>query len=161
MDESIKIATVGHTSIGANTETKKIPIVPGHNEIALLLMMRIWQETGTGARNNKLKWIVWRKSDQDFTSTALDEVSLDSQNDDVIAIGMFWHDIQAANLASFSIPVDTIKFPLPGIPLLRPPQLVSEAVVGGQLVVAQFYYKLKTISDAEMTKLMLKDKGRL
>ena len=151
LPESVKTGKVTIYSSGAgSSDHKKLPILPGEDEVAILLGCQ-FTVVGSAAsfffRNG-----IFKKSEEvpDLTGFAKYD-----PNEHWIYLQP---DIQIPSVAGSRAVVWTFFFPYPVV-LIRPPQFSGYAVddTGSWRMTCLAYYLLQNVTDEQLAKLMVKD----
>lgn len=129
----------------------QIPILPGEDEVALLLATN-WLLVNTVA--NRIEALIWRKAHPAtkgniFAQFVIEEDVIDYEQNFMVSTTAAgeWQ----GTVARYKV------YPQPLV-LIRPPQLVTVGLVGTSgLVVVTCYYTLQRVTDEQLAKLMVKD----
>jgi len=155
--ETVKVAHVSSGPSIADDHYYPIPIKPGKGQIALLLAAQLLCMPDVAGASNYTEMWIWRKSfpQEDARIFGANNILWPTDPDVLDYHGhfdTFNTAVGAANRGSFNYKV----YPYP-IVLIRQPQMVVNVFSGDTFVVGSFWYMLKSVTDKELTKLMVKD----
>lgn len=147
--ETTKVSRVHLTTSLVEQVEGKFALNLGKNEVAELLA--IYQHANMAAVDHVIRYGVYRKSD---SAPVLADHDATSEDNNWILISAI-HSGAATYLGPIIFD-KMIKMP-PGIVLVRSPRLVVESLQAILVVfVLTLYYRVKTVSNDELAKLMVK-----
>ena len=153
--ETVKVAsTIAYPAAGG-VSYHDIPIKPGKGQVALLLAAQMAFAPDTTGANNFTKGWIWRKSPPNVSVLFGLSTALWISDPDIIDFLPCYNEIITQGVAPRAA-VSYKVYPYPVV-LIRQPQFVVATFSGDTEVSCICWYMLQSVTDKEMTKLMVKD----